>query len=103
MVHHSTGAPGEAFTLTEGKLIDKRGGEAVLVMVGRQPLVSLLVVYVLDAVAGVVVAAAEWLGVADGLRPGEGVDEGQPAGKSLLEASKERVVVREGGAGGLEP
>src|SRR5262245_7304721 len=103
MVYHPAGAAAEAFALPEWKLIDKRGGEAEPVVIRRQPLVSLLVVNVLDAVAGVVVAAAEGLRVADGLRPGEGVDECQPAGKSLLEAPKERMIGREGGAGGLEP
>src|SRR6266545_3870614 len=72
-------------------------------IIRRQRLVRLLVVDVLDAVAGVVVAAAEGLGVADRLRPGEGVDEGQATRKALLQPRHQRMIIGEGRARGLEP
>src|SRR5262245_50246699 len=72
-------------------------------MIWRQPLVRLLVEDVLNAIAGVVVPAAEGLGVADGFRPGEGIDEGQAGREALLEPPHQRMVVGESSAGGLKP
>src|SRR5687768_1429380 len=75
LIHDARHAVAEPPVAAERQVVHERGDETVFVMVGRQPPVGFRIEDVLDAVACVVVAAAERLRVAQRFAVRERVDE----------------------------